>query len=366
MNQLLLERVKEQLAVSGAELTEVEISQALRASGALESGSELILLARNIKSMLIGYGPLEELIQQPGLTDVLVHGDGRVYTDSAAGLQFVGKLFADSSSVRSFAQRLALQAKRRLDDAHPWVDAKLSDGNRMHALLPPIAVNGPQISIRIPSKQPLSMAQLIENKTLSQTAAADLSALIELKKSFLVIGATGAGKTSLLASLLSTVNHAERILVVEENSELRINHPHVVQLEAKPVTAEGIGAITMQDLVRQTLRMRPDRIVVGEVRGSEVLDLLLALNTGHAGSAATLHANCATEVPARITALGLLAGIEAKLSHDWLLHGISHVVEIKRAAGNRVVDSISEANTTAGKYELIANYARSETALKAA
>jgi len=366
MNQLLLERVKEQLAVSGAELTEVEISQALRASGALESGTELISLARNIKSMLIGYGPLEEIMQQSGLTDVLVHGDGRVYTDSACGMQFVGKLFADSSSVRNFAQRLALQAKRRLDDAHPWVDAKLSDGNRMHALLPPIAVNGPQIAIRIPSKQPLSMAQLIENKTLSQTAAADLRVLIELKKSFLVIGATGAGKTSLLASLLSIVNQTERIIVVEENSELKINHPHVVQLEAKPATAEGIGTISMQDLVRQTLRMRPDRIVVGEVRGSEVLDLLIALNTGHAGSAATLHANCATEVPARITALGLLAGIEAKLSQEWLLHGISHVIEIKREAGNRVVSSISEANIGIGKYELVANYEKSDTTLKVA
>jgi len=352
----LLDRVKEQLATTGAGLSEIEISQALRNSGALQSGGELIALARDIRSQLVGYGPLEQVMQQPNLTDVLVHGDGRVYTDSAAGLELVGKLFADATSVRSFAQRLALQAKRRLDDAHPWVDAKLADGNRMHALLPPIAVNGPQISIRIPAKSPLSFEQLIAAGSLSSTAATDLLQLIQSRSSFLVIGATGAGKTSLLASMLSRVAANERIIVVEENSELKINHPHLVQLEARPATAEGIGIITLQDLVRQTLRMRPDRIVIGEVRGSEVLDLLLALNTGHSGSAATLHANSAIEVPARITALGLLAGIEPNLSKEWLLHGISHIIQIQKTGTTRFVNSISQANLTTGSYEVVANY----------
>jgi pilus assembly protein CpaF len=359
----LLDQVKEQLATTGAGLSEIEISQALRSSGALQSGGELIALARDIRSQLVGYGPLEQVMQQPNLTDVLVHGDGRVYTDSQAGLVFAGKLFPDAASVRNFAQRLALQAKRRLDDAHPWVDAKLADGNRMHALLPPIAVNGAQISIRIPARTPLSFEELIKAGTLSVTAASDLVQLIQSRRSFLVIGATGAGKTSLLASMLSRVAATERIIVVEESSELKINHPHLVQLEAKPATAEGVGCISMQDLVRQTLRMRPDRIVIGEVRGSEVLDLLLALNTGHSGSAATLHANSASEVPARITALGLLAGIEPSLSKEWLLHGVSHIIQIQKIGMVRFVSSISQANITSGSYEIVSNY---QTQLKVA
>ena len=356
INPILLEKVKTQLASSGAVLTELEITQALRISGALESGAELIALAKNIRSLLVGYGPLEELMQRTDLTDVLVHGDGRVFIDSAAGLQFYGKLFSDAASVRCLAQRLALQAGRRLDDAHPWVDAKLTDGNRLHALLPPIAVNGPQISIRIPSRKPFTFAELIEQGSLTEAAAADLTQLIVDHESFLVVGGTGAGKTSLLAAMLSNIASDQRLIVVEENTELQLTHPHLVQLEAKPATADGVGAIAMQDLIKQTLRMRPDRIVVGEIRGAEVLDLLLALNTGHTGSAATLHANSAAEVPARIAALGFLAGISAELSQAWLLSGITKVIEIKRINNRRVVTAISAANKSTGRYEMVNNY----------
>lgn len=360
INEKLLARVRDQLATAEGEITELEISQALRNSGALESGSELLALARNIKSALVGYGPLEQIMTQPGITDVLIHGDGRVFVDSAAGLSFVGKLFSDATSVRNFAQRLAMQAGRRLDDAQPYVDAKLVDGNRLHALLPPIAVAGPQISIRIPSQKPFSFPELIEQNCLSAAAAADLIELINSHESFLVIGATGAGKTSLLASMLSQIDPAERLLVVEENSELRITHPHLVQLEAKPATADGVGAIGMPELVRQTLRMRPDRIVIGEIRGKEVLELLLAINTGHTGSAATLHANSAAEVPARVAALGFLAGIDANLSTEWLLQGVTKIVEIKKVAGKRKVTSIAAANQVTGSYDVIATYQNAE------
>lgn len=364
VNEKLLERVKSQLATAGNVLTDIEISQALRNSGALESGAELIALARNIRSALVGYGPLETIMQRTDITDVLIHGDGRVFIDSAAGLTFVGKLFSDATSVRSYAQRLAMQAGRRLDDAQPYVDAKLADGNRMHALLPPIAVGGPQLSIRIPSRKPFSFTELIAQQCLTLTAAADLTELIKNRDSFLVIGATGAGKTSLLASLLGAVAPTERMVVVEESTELRIDHPHLVQLEAKSATADGVGAIGMSELVRQTLRMRPDRIVIGEIRGAEVLELLLAINTGHSGSAATLHANSAIEVPARIAALGLLAGISPDLSGQWLLHGISKIIQIKKISGLRVVTAIAEANQTTGCYEVIANY--EPTSLRAA
>jgi pilus assembly protein CpaF len=321
-------------------------------------------LARNIRSALVGYGPLEKIMQRTDITDVLIHGDGRVFIDSAAGMTFVGKLFNDATCVRSYAQRLAMQAGRRLDDAQPYVDAKLADGNRMHALLPPIAVGGPQLSIRIPNRKPFSFAELVTQQCLTLTAAADLKQLIANRDSFLVIGATGAGKTSLLASMLGEVSPTERMVVVEESTELRIEHPHVVQLEAKPATADGVGAIGMSELVRQTLRMRPDRIVIGEIRGAEVLELLLAINTGHSGSAATLHANSAIEVPARIAALGLLAGISPELSGQWLLHGISKIIQIKKISGLRVVTAIAEANQTTGFYEVIANY--EPTSLRAA
>lgn len=364
VNEKLLERVKSQLATAGTALTEIEISQALRNSGALESGPELIALARSIRSTLVGYGPLETIMQRSDITDVLIHGDGRVFIDSAVGMTFVGKLFSDATSVRSYAQRLAMQAGRRLDDAHPYVDAKLADGNRMHALLPPVAVGGPQISIRIPSRKPFSFSELIAQQCLTVAAAADLAELITNRDSFLVIGATGAGKTSLLASMLALVAPTERLVVVEESTELRIDHPHLVQLEAKPATADGVGAIGMAELVRQTLRMRPDRIIIGEIRGAEVLDLLLAMNTGHTGSAATLHANSAVEVPARIAALGLLAGIAANLSIEWLLQGIPKIVQIKRISGQRVVTSISAVNQIKGCYEEIANY--EPTSLRAA
>lgn len=352
----LLERVKSQLAQSGAALSDLEITQALRNSGALESGAELISLAREIKSILVGYGPLETVMQRKDLTDVLIHGDGRVFIDSAAGMSYFGKVFSDGASVRSFAQRLALQAGRRLDDAHPWVDAKLSDGNRLHAILPPIAVGGAQISIRIPSHTPFTFCQLADQGCLSSSAAADLTEVIENRESFLVIGGTGAGKTSLLASMLSTISESDRLLVVEENTELKISHPHLVQLEAKPATADGAGAVSLQDLVRQTLRMRPDRIVIGEIRGVEVLDLLIAINTGHTGSAATLHANSATEVINRISALGFLAGIDSRLSREWLLSGISTIIEISKVSGKRVVTSLARADEISGNYEIVSNY----------
>lgn len=356
VNEKLLERVKSQLATSGSDLSDIEISQALRNSGALESGAELMSLARNIRSALVGYGPLEKIMQRTDITDVLIHGDGRVFIDSAAGMTFVGKLFNDATCVRSYAQRLAMQAGRRLDDAQPYVDAKLADGNRMHALLPPIAVGGPQLSIRIPNRKPFSFADLVTQQCLTLTAAADLTQLIANRDSFLIIGATGAGKTSLLASMLGEVSPTDRMVVVEESTELRIDHPHLVQLEAKPATADGVGAIGMSELVRQTLRMRPDRIVIGEIRGAEVHELLLAINTGHTGSAATLHANSAAEVPSRIAALGLIAGISPNLSTEWLLQGISKIVQIEKIAGQRVVTTIAEANQINGCYEAIAKY----------
>ena len=356
VNEKLLERVKSQLATSGSDLTDIEISQALRNSGALVSGAELMSLARNIRSALVGYGPLEKIMQRTDITDVLIHGDGRVFIDSAAGMTFVGKLFNDATCVRSYAQRLAMQAGRRLDDAQPYVDAKLADGNRMHALLPPIAVGGPQLSIRIPNRKPFSFADLVTQQCLTLTAAADLTQLIANRDSFLIIGATGAGKTSLLASMLGEVSPTDRMVVVEESTELRIDHPHLVQLEAKPATADGVGAIGMSELVRQTLRMRPDRIVIGEIRGAEVHELLLAINTGHTGSAATLHANSAAEVPSRIAALGLIAGISPNLSTEWLLQGISKIVQIEKIAGQRVVTTIAEANQINGCYEAIAKY----------
>lgn len=359
----LIEKVREHLIAHSADISDVEITKALRSVGSLESGSELLQIANKIKSQLIGYGPLEEVMQLPGLTDVLVHGDGRVFIEFGNGLEFTGKLFESAQLVRLFAQRLALQAKRRLDDSQPWVDAQLRDGVRLHALLAPIAVNGPQVSLRIPAKETLTLEHLVQVGSIPGWAQKHLVDLVINRESFLVIGGTGAGKTTILSALLSLVDPVERIITVEENAELRISHPHVVSLESRPATSEGVGKVNMQELLRQTLRMRPDRVVVGEVRGAEVLDLLTALNTGHQGSAATLHANSALEVPQRISALGLLAGLAPELSAQWLLYGVNAVILVEKIQTKRVIKGIWRADLENLQYKLSVDFSNNENRL---
>ncbi|GAA3299598.1 hypothetical protein GCM10020295_38200 [Streptomyces cinereospinus] len=243
--------------------------------------------------------------------------------------------FPDAAAVRRLAQRLAAVAGRRLDDARPWVDARLPDGTRLHAVLPPVAVGSTCLSLRVVRPRAFTLAELVAAGTVPPGGDRVLRALLRARLSFLISGGTGTGKTTLLSALLGLVGPDERIVLAEDSAELRPDHPHVVRLETRPANQEGAGLVTLQDLVRQALRMRPDRLVVGEVRGAEVVHLLAALNTGHEGGCGTVHANAAADVPARLEALGTAAGLDRAALHSQLAAALSVVLHLVRDRDGR-------------------------------
>ncbi|SCE61666.1 pilus assembly protein CpaF [Streptomyces sp. Termitarium-T10T-6] len=298
MTDELLDAVRQRLARSGAAPTPAGVAAALRAQGRLLGDAEVLGAAAELRGELVGTGVLEPLLADPEVTDVLVSAPDRVWVDRGGGLQLTGVTFPDAPAVRRLAQRLAAVAGRRLDDARPWVDARLPDGTRMHAVLPPVAVASTCLSLRVVRPRAFSLAELVDAGTVPPGGDRILRALVEARISYVISGGTGAGKTTLLSSLLGAVGANERIVLAEDSAELRPDHPHVVRLESRPANQEGAGRVTLRDLVRQALRMRPDRLVVGEVRGAEVTQLLAALNTGHEGGCGTVHANAAEHVPA--------------------------------------------------------------------
>lgn len=283
---------------------------------------------------VLGAGPLATLLSDPEVTDVLVNGV-QVWVDRGAGLVRVPLTLDSGDEVRRLAQRLATACGRRLDDSSPFVDARLTDGSRLHAVLPPIATNGPYLSLRTFRLRSRPLAELTPPHLTEL-----LHALVSAKLSLLISGGTGSGKTTLLNALLALVPARERIVVVEDAVELCPAHPHVVGLQARLANVEGAGAVHLADLVRQALRMRPDRLVVGEVRGIEVVDLLNALNTGHEGGATTLHANAAAEVPVRLEALGLMGGLPVDALRSQISAAIQIVVHLRRVAGGRELEEI--------------------------
>jgi pilus assembly protein CpaF len=290
---------------------------------------------------VLGAGPLEPLLRRPGVTDVLVNGPAEVYVDCGDGLERTRVTFRDDEEVRRLAQRLASSAGRRLDDATPYVDLRLRDGTRFHAVLAPLARPGTVLSLRVPRERVLDLSELVTSGTVCAEGAQLLRRIVERRLAFLVTGGTGSGKTTLLNALLSLVDRSHRIVVVEDASELRPDHPHVVGLEARPANVEGAGAVPLQVLVRQALRMRPDRLVVGEVRGSEVSDLLAAMNTGHEGGCGTLHANSCADVPARVEALAMVAGMPRDAAHSQLASALDVVVHLGRSDGRRRVEEVA-------------------------
>ncbi|MET9429842.1 TadA family conjugal transfer-associated ATPase [Streptomyces sp. NPDC003036] len=331
----LLESVRRRLAESGSEPTPAGVAAALRAQGRLLGDAEVLGAAAELRSELVGTGLLEPLLADPAVTDVLVSAPDRVWVDRGGGLELTDVAFPDAAAVRRLAQRLAAVAGRRLDDARPWVDARLPDGTRMHAVLPPVAVGSTCLSLRVVRPRAFSVRELVTAGTVPPGGDRVLRALVEARVSYLVSGGTGSGKTTLLSTLLGLVDERERIVLAEDSAELRPDHPHVVRLEARPPNQEGAGRVTLRDLVRQALRMRPDRLVVGEVRGAEVTDLLAALNTGHEGGCGTVHANTAADVPARLEALGTAAGLDRAALHSQVAAGLSVVVHLVRDRGGR-------------------------------
>jgi pilus assembly protein CpaF len=290
--------------------------------------------ALDLTSRLVGLGPLGSVAARPDVTDVLVNGDGRVWLDRGEGVRPAG-VRVPADELRPLAVRLAGLAGRRLDDAQPWVDGVLPGGVRLHAVLPPLAEDGAHLSLRIARQHPGGLHALERLGALAPAAADLLRGLVRARASLLVTGGTGSGKTTVLGALLAECPPHERIVVVEDVRELAPDHPHVVRLQGRDANVEGVGAVELTVLVRQALRMRPDRLVVGEVRGAEVRDLLAALNTGHEGGAGTLHANGPGEVPARLEALGALAGMGREAVHSQLRGAVQAVVHLDRAPGGR-------------------------------
>jgi pilus assembly protein CpaF len=344
----LVDLVRGDLARSGGAPTPARVAQVLRARGSLLGDSAVLAIAEQLGRELTGAGVLTPLLADPAVTDVLVHGPGRAFVDRGHGLEPVDVRLRDEAAVRRLATRLAALAGRRLDDAHPYVDARLPTGERLHAVLQPISRHGTAISVRIPARRSFKLDELVTAGTMPPELAGLLQDVVASSLAMLICGGTGSGKTTLLAALLALVPGDQRLVIVEDSTELMPDHPHVVHLEARPPNAEGVGEITVRTLVRQALRMRPDRLVVGEVRGAEVVDLLAACNTGHEGGCGTVHANGAAQVHARMEALGVAAGLDRQAVHSQLAAAIDVIVAMRRGGdGRRLVDSVSVLTTDA-------------------
>ncbi|MEP6815640.1 MAG: TadA family conjugal transfer-associated ATPase [Marmoricola sp.] len=335
ISDAVLEQVRDQLARDGAALTPERVAGVLRERGRPVGDATVLAVHDALRRDVVGAGPLEPLLRMPGVTDVLVNGPDRVYLDRGRGLELTGVRLPDDESVRRLAQRLAASGGRRLDDATPYVDLRLPDGSRFHAVLAPVSRPGTLLSLRVPRARAFTLAELVAEGAVPDEGAWLLRRIVECRLAFLVSGGTGSGKTTLLNALLSMVDSTQRLVLVEDASELRPEHPHVVGLEARPPNVEGAGEITLRTLVRQALRMRPDRLVVGEVRGAEVTDLLAAMNTGHEGGCGTIHANSAVDVPSRIEGLALAAGMPLPAVHSQLVSALDVVIHVGRGADGR-------------------------------
>jgi pilus assembly protein CpaF len=280
-------------------------------------------------------GPLTPFLLDPDVTDVLVNGPGPVWVDRGSGVRRTPVVIGEERSLRRLAQRLVAACGRRLDDAMPHADARLPDGTRLHAVLPPVSPQGTCLSLRVPPRRTFELSDLVAAGSLPPAGAELVRRIVLARMPFLVTGGTGTGKTTILSTLLSVVSPDERIVLVEDAAELRPAHPHVVRLEARMANAEGAGAVDLATLVRQALRMRPDRLVVGEVRGGEVRELLGALNTGHEGGCGTVHANRAEHLPARIEALAAAAGLPREAAHSQLGAAVDVVMHLARGRDGR-------------------------------
>jgi pilus assembly protein CpaF len=302
-------------------------------------------LIDEIENETFGLGPLEPLVQDHEISDILVNGAHQVYVERFGRLETTEVVFRDDAHLRQIIDRIVSRVGRRIDEASPMVDARLADGSRVNAIIPPLALDGPTLSIRRFGVDPLKMDDLLELATLTPEMAVLIEGLVHARLNVLISGGTGAGKTTLLNVLSGFIPDGERVVTIEDSAELQLQRDHVVRLETRPPNLEGRGEVTQRALVRNALRMRPDRIIVGEVRGDEALDMLQAMNTGHDGSITTLHANSPRDALSRLETMILMAGIPlpTRAMREQVSSAIQVVIQIGRLPdGNRKIVSLSE------------------------
>ncbi len=342
---------RREAAAAGAAPSEelaVEVAGLVRREAALLGSADREALVARVLRDTVGLGPLEELLADPSVEEVMVNGPGHVYVERGGRIEAADACFADEEELRNAIERILAPLGRRIDELSPMVDARLADGSRVNAVIPPLAIDGPALSIRRFGASRPGPRELVELGTLTGAQVELLERAVGERRSILVSGGTGSGKTTLLNALSGFVAPDDRLVTIEDAAELRLQRRHVVRLESRPAGVEGRGEVTIRDLLRNALRMRPDRIVIGEVRGAEALDLLTALNTGHRGALSTVHANSPDDALARLETLALMAGLG--LPHEAIAaqvrRGIDLVVQLERLSdGSRRVTEIADVAT---------------------
>jgi len=350
LHRKILDRLDlEKLGRTSSDTARDEVLQLIRNSVNSEavplSFTERERLSREILDEIFGLGPLEPLLKDPSISDILVNGSKHVFVERAGKIEVTGLSFKDDAHLMQIIDRIVSRVGRRVDESSPMVDARLPDGSRVNAIIPPLAIDGPCLSIRRFGRDPLTARNMIENKTLTEPMLELLSAMVKGRLNIVVSGGTGAGKTTLLNVLSGYIPNSERIVTIEDAAELQLKQEHVVRLETRPPNIEGKGAVRQRQLVINSLRMRPDRIVVGEVRGEEAFDMLNAMNTGHEGSLTTVHANTPRDALARLENMLSMANLNLpeRAMRQQIASAIHGVVQVSRLSdGTRRVISISE------------------------
>jgi len=302
-------------------------------------------LVSDVLDELLGLGPIEPLLKDPTITDILINGPRTVFVERGGRLEETPVRFKDDRHLLRIIQKIVSGVGRRIDESAPYVDARLADGSRVNAVVPPLAVDGPLMSIRKFAKTPITMARLTELGSIPEDIAQVLSAIVEARRNVLISGGTGSGKTTLLNAMSAYIDGTERIVTIEDSAELQLQQRHVVRLETRPANIEGVGEVTQRDLVKNALRMRPDRIIVGEVRAGEAFDMLQAMNTGHDGSMTTVHANTPRDALSRIEQMIGMSGIDIPVSSSraQIASAINVVIQVGRLGdGGRRLLSVSE------------------------
>ncbi len=321
------------------------IEENIRGESVVLNFQERIQLGKDILNEVLGLGPLEPLLADPTVSDIMVNSHKQVFVERHGKLELTDVRFRDETHLRQIIDRIVSRVGRRVDESSPMVDARLADGSRVNAIIPPLAIDGSSVSIRKFTRDKLQLEQLVEKKSLTPEMGEILKGAVKIRLNILISGGTGTGKTTILNILSGFIPADERIVTIEDAAELQLRQDHVVRLETRPANIEGVGAIVQRDLVKNALRMRPDRIIIGEVRGAEALDMLQAMNTGHDGSLATIHANTPRDALTRVETMVAMAGLNlpAKALRHYCTSALNLIVQLTRLQdGSRKVTSIQE------------------------